>query len=386
MISTATLPPGEKIRHFSTAEANGDNIGMIPKYHMFSMLRLKDRCSRPDELNGYRKFLLAIELFLIANLVCYMGNLHMACADPKRNSELKPDVRTLKFPAEHSLGSVSVIPLRTKRWDLKYQVATAKDSVTVTVPPNDIVLLSGNQYAALHPALLNEVSREGIDALKISFMSMDEREDGICDKALPYASHFSDAIRLDVSASDASDAGVDSIPPMPKLECLWLYRSSVRGSCLKRIGRFSKLREIDLSDCAPFHEDDLKYLAKVHDLVRLELANCLLSKKGVSIATECKNLTFLNLSQNKCVDDSCLPLLLSLKNLHELWLKQTPVTASGLMVLTALNLKAMTLSKSHFTVKEKAMLQERFPHVKFDYSGDKLRGDSRVLLSPILGH
>jgi hypothetical protein len=179
---------------------------------------------------------------------------------------------------------------------------------------------------------------------------------------------------------------VDSIAAMPKLQCIWAYQSSVRGSCLKKIDRFPKLREIDLSDCVPFHEDNLKYLAKVHDLNRLELSNCFLSKKAVTYITECKNLSFLNLNKNKDIDDSCLPLLLSLKNLNELWLKQTPVTAAGLLVLTPLPLKFMLLSKSHFTVKEKAMLRERFPKVRFDFADDALKGDSRTLLSPILGH
>jgi hypothetical protein len=352
------------------------------------MLRLQNRCSSHNKLNiyCYREFLLAIDLFLIANIACYSGNLQMACAAPERKADLKPDVRTLKFPSVHSLGAISLIPGRSKRLDLKYQVAAAKDTVTVTVPPNKKILLASNQYAALHPALFNEVSPAGIDALKISFMSMEESEDGICDKALPYASHFSDVTRLDISESDASDAGVDSIPTMPKLQCLWAYQSSVRGSCLKKIDRFPKLNELDLSDCVPFHEDDLKYLAKVHDLHRLELANCFLSKKAVEYITQCKNLSFLNVSKNKAIDDSCLPLLLSLKNLNELWLKQTPVTAAGLMVLNPLPLKLMILSKNHFTDKERAMLRERFPKVRFDFTDDVLKGDSRKLLSPILGH
>jgi hypothetical protein len=79
-------------------------------------------------------------------------------------------------------------------------------------------------------------------------------------------------------------------------------------------------------------------------------------------------------------------LLLSLKNLKDLWLRETPVTAEGLLVLNVLNLKNMSLSKSHFSEKERAMLQQRFPHVAFEYADGKVKGETRVLLSPILGH
>jgi hypothetical protein len=352
---------------------------------MFNMPRIQNRYPPHDRVNGSRKLSAAIKLLLVANIVCPSGLPQMAIAGPS-NSDSKPDVRTLKFPSVHPVGSVDLMPGRAKRVTFNFHYAAAKDTVTVTVPPNTTLLFASNQYAALHPALFNEVSPAGIDAVKISFMSMDEKEDGICDKAMPYASHFTDAIRLDISESDASDAGVDSISAMPKLQCLWAYQSSIRGSCLKRIDRFPRLKEIDLSGCSPFHEDDLKYLAKLHDLTRLEFSNCFLSKKGVSHIVECKNLTFLNLSRNKDIDDSCLPLLLPLKNLKELWLKQTPVTAAGLMVLTGMSLKNMTLSKYHFSEKDRAMLHQRFPHVAFDFTDDKLKGDTRAIFSPILGH
>jgi Leucine-rich repeat (LRR) protein len=278
------------------------------------------------------------------------------------------------------------MPVKAKRLSLKYHFASAKNAVTATVPPNMILLFASNQYAILHPTLFNEVSAAGIDAVKFSFMSMDENEDGVCDKALPYASHYSDASRLDISESDASDAGIDSIKAMPKLRWLLAYSSSVRGSCLKKLDRFPKLNEIDLSNCAPFHQDDLKYLVKLHDLSKLELASSIISKEGVAQIAACKGLTYLNLSKNKAIDDSCLPLLLSLKNLDELQLRETSVTARGLLAFTDLKLTLIHLSTVRFSESDRKLLQKRFPKVRFEFYDEKLTTQTKQFLQPVLGH
>jgi hypothetical protein len=312
--------------------------------------------------------------------------LPVASAAPAHDSNTKPDTRTIKFPSSHSVGSVYVMPEKAKRVSFNCHIASAQNAVTATVPPNMILLFASNQYAVMHPTLFNEVSAAGIDAVKFSFMSMDENEDGICDKALPYASHYSDASRLDISESDASDAGIDSIKAMPKLRCLLAYSSSVRGSCLKKLDRFPKLNELDLSSCAPFHQDDLKYLVKLHDLSKLGLASSIISKEGVAQIAACKGLTALNLSRNKAIDDSCLPLLLSLKRLDELSLRETSVTARGLLVLTDLKLTIIDLSSVRFSESDKKLLAKRFPKVKFKFVDDKPPNQTKELLQPILGH
>lgn len=318
--------------------------------------------------------------------LCELGSPFAMAAPSSVEPKAALSVRKIIFPDEHSLGSVALMPPGAKRVAMKNQVAAAKGSVTLNVAPNMVLLFAASQYAVLHPKLLNEVTSSGIDAIKISFMSMDFTEDGLCDKALPYASHFSDAMRLDISESDASDAGVDRIKTMPKLRELWAYQSSVRGECLKNIDRFPKLEYIDLSSCAPFHQSDLKYLARLHDLKRLELSNSLISKDGVAVIAQLKELTFLNLSRNKAVADDCLPLLLSLKNLEHLELRETSVSAKGLLTLEHQKLKVIALSQHLFSQSDKAVLTKHFPNIVRFEKERIANPETKEMLSPFLGH
>jgi hypothetical protein len=63
-------------------------------------------------------------------------------------------------------------------------VAIATGQVTVTVPAGQQLMLDASRRIIENPLLLNEFSPDGLDILKMSFIAMDEREEGLCDKAL----------------------------------------------------------------------------------------------------------------------------------------------------------------------------------------------------------
>jgi hypothetical protein len=57
-------------------------------------------------------------------------------------------------------------------------------TVNLTVPPQCALMLDANRRVVEDPRLLKQVS--GIDAIRLNFISMEDREDDMCDKAIAY--------------------------------------------------------------------------------------------------------------------------------------------------------------------------------------------------------
>ena len=281
------------------------------------------------------------------------------CSAHAENAEAK--VVTLKFPSDKTLGALCLVKPGNRVSRGVTKQAVARGEVTINVPAGQLLMYEPNQYVIMHPELLNSVPPQAIDVLRIAFMSMDAGEEKYCDRALKYASHFSHASYLSVAYSDASDAGILSISKMPNIKTLWASCCSMRGRFLEDVSEFPNLEEIDVSECNPFDQTELKNLLKLPKLKRLYLGSTGLGPAALKTIARCKSLELLDVRQNKLIDNEAILPLLALKSLRHLALSGTSVNTNGLKVLAQMHLRKIVLPADSYSPEEFARIVAILP-------------------------
>jgi hypothetical protein len=269
--------------------------------------------------------------------------------------------RTLTFPKGPPVGHILVIEKKGK----VLQTIAAAGTISLLVSSSSRIVFEFNNRIFENPALLNQVSPSGIDALRVSYISMDENEAGRCDRALQYVPLFAKQLRrLSVDKSDATDHGLLSTKKLPELHRLDCSCSEIRGTCFKDFPRmYPTLKALSAASC-PLNPDCIASLTKIPLLAELTLSGVLRGGIGpdqVKLISSCKNLELLMLNDNKKVDDRCMEYLLRLKHLENLDVRNTSVTVDGLKKLAPLKLKLTRLTTSVHAGPE---LQRLLPNTK----------------------
>lgn len=262
------------------------------------------------------------------------------------------------------------------------QVAGASGTVTVHVPPGQRVLFEANARAFENPSLLDHVSPHGIDILKVGLISLDDSEDGMCDKALAHAGHFQGIQEVRTDHSEATDAGVSKLKGIPSLVGISCYMSSINGSCFKDLATLPSLRGLWVSHCT-LEQQNLQYLKDFPKLQFLNVDRTQLDATGSKSLALCKNLTDLSVRGNQKFDDKCLLSLLALKKLTFLDLRETPVTVSGIKQLRTLKLQKLVLPRELNT--NIAELQRIFPKalISADRVSKTVGEENKALYAPL---
>ena len=285
----------------------------------------------------------------------------------------KPEVRTLKFPDDKSIGAL--LWFRPKHSDpdaySSYswgdrQISGAKGLVKVTVPANTLLLLDANKQVFMNPELLKEVPAYGIDILRISAISLDDSEDGLCDQALGYVSGIKGLRGLTVDRSEATDAGLSKIKDLPRLRCISAFLSGISGTCFKTLAKLPNLEELSI----PWCKLDLKnmaYLPQFPNLQILDVSKDSIDEKAAIEIGRCKKLKDLSLRGNRLFDDRCLRHFSSLKNLQYLDIAETKITVAGLKYLTGCKLKQLTLE--YTLARNQQEIKALFPTCIVAFSG-----------------
>jgi len=319
---------------------------------------------------------------IVLMLLLLTGANTVAASDPvgKVASAQKGEQRTLSFPKDHSVGSVELAAENffDERECGLVAIASAMGTVTVSVPPGQHVLFEANNKVFENPSCLNEISASGIDAIKLSCFSIDDSEDGRCDRALRFVQHFSKSLkRLNLDRSDATDAGISALKKMPNLQVLFCYGSQIKGACFKDFPQaLPELSALNLSFC-PVSQDNLGYLSHLPKLKYLALTNLdsNLDVEGVKQLSKCSALTSLRLQDNRKVNDSCVKYLLALKKLEHLDLRGTSVTMNGIKMLAPLRLKSLGVPS--FLSGSRPQLNKLLPGTKISFAG-KVSVDAEV--------
>jgi len=226
------------------------------------------------------------------------------------------------------------------------------------VPKNLKLFYEPNALVFQQPKLMSGFTSHGIDILQLQALEVDEEEKGNCDRVVEYvADHFKDLHELVVDTSDVSDDGLAHLRNMPNLEAIsTLACNSVRGKCFLNLSKLPNLQRFNLRG-HPLDRANLKYLALFPKLTFLGLRSTEMNEAGVKDISRCSQLSDLDLSKNRAVDDSCLEALSPLKHLRILDLHGTAVTDRGMPFLLRLQgLKSLSLNNTGVTPRGLAVL------------------------------
>ncbi len=268
--------------------------------------------------------------------------------------------RTLHFPGDKVLGAIWVGnqekifgPMRRLK-----QVAGATGSVTISLRTGDRVMFEANRRVFEHPDCLSQISPVGLDCVKLSFISLDDREDEMCDRALAQVFRLNGITQLDVDRSDATDRGLSSVQNCTTLQGINCYMSSVNGDCLQDLAKLPALKALWLGRCS-IKQKTLACLPRFLRLQELDLERTGLDASGVSFLSKCSSLEILGVRGNAKFDDRCLKPILLLQKLRDLDMRETPVTMAGVRTLKALKLQRLCVPEA--LAKDVPELKRLFP-------------------------
>ena len=298
-------------------------------------------------------------VFCFASLILLLGIFFRSVAFAQSSGVNSSSHRKLSFSREHSLGSLLLLPPHKTIGTAGEQIAGAKGDVTVDLPANNLLIFEPNQYVFLHPESLDTASVAGVDALRISFLSMDPTEDALCDKLLKHISRFSNVSILSIADSDATDKGVVAAMSIPHVKSLVANRTGLTGQFLKTATNLDELKALNLGEC-PLGPEVYKQFAKLKSLTKLSISKEQLNLTKLNDLSSCANLTDLDVSRNPKIDDTCVKAFLRFKKLQSLNLTDTSISTQGLKSLIPLKLKQLWLPKPFYSEKDKSILSGSF--------------------------
>jgi hypothetical protein len=289
--------------------------------------------------------------------------------------------RILKFPREYSLGELKIEP-----WDPYSKIPKSGGAArgTVVVPPLCKTTFQPAHRFYADPSQIKSLPQDGIDVLQLSASSVSDEEDDVCDRALAFIGRLKNLVELDLDRSDASDKGMGFAASLPDLQKISAALTLVEGRSLEKLSSCKHLRSIDFN-CSSFKDENLKYLRAFPELEYLHIARCNVTDQGVKSLAGCNKLALLDLSNNSRLTDSCIPYLLTLKNLHFLILDGTSITSRAVMKLTPLPLVGVIVSADSMTPQEVAGIRKALPHARIEARkrAEPIDADTRAILAPL---
>lgn len=275
-------------------------------------------------------------------------------------------VRQLQFPVGYSVGNLMAVRDKSDMY-IAYKLrifADARGVVRVPAGTQIEFCASGNFFK--HPECLTKLPRDAFEFIEVRFLSMSDDEDTLCDRAISQLNHISALKGMDLDRSDASDAGLSKLGPMPELLTISACESRVTGTCLPKLLSCKKLSRLRLSNVSVDNES-LASLKDFAQLQRLSLIRCELSQKGIEHVSKCANLRVLDIDHNHHLDDKVVPLLLRLTKLKSLCLLRTGISVQGLEQLSRLHLQEIRLPKpfSSYQPSERLRISKAFPGIGF---------------------
>ncbi len=269
--------------------------------------------------------------------------------------------RTLHFPEGKSLGTISVGSETDMLGDLKAlkPVAGAAGAVTVAVPSTKRILFEANRRVFEDPSCLDKVSPKGLDSVSLTFISLDDREDHMCEAALSHMSHFQGLKYVNLCRADITDRAAAQLKNIPSLEGLDFQLTPIKGSCLEELAALVKLKRLIVADCS-LDEKNLRFLPRFKSLQNLDLSRIHMTQAGAEVVGKCDQLKALSVAGNNKFDDNCLLTIAKLKNLESLKLYGTAVTLAGIKAVKFDQLKEVSLPQ--LLRKNQDEVLRHFPH------------------------
>jgi hypothetical protein len=290
--------------------------------------------------------------------------------------------RVLSFPSDYSLGMITLEAYPPAARAPEQRLAARGK---VVVPPGKIVRFAPSHRLLINPGIIDKLPPDGIDVLELSASSMDDSEDGLCDKTLAKVGHLKGLVVLDLDRSDASDVGMAHACELPNLQKLSAFSTTMQGKCLEQISTLKQLRRMRLSHNS-IGDDNLRFLSALPHLEVIDVIACNVGDAGLKNLSRCAELVSLTVADNAKITDQSVKYLASLKKLKFLGLRRTAITVNGLLQLKGLNLKSIELPSSSTSAAELALMRKTFPKTLVLVPiapGKKVDVDTKAIFSPL---
>jgi hypothetical protein len=290
--------------------------------------------------------------------------------------------RVLPFPRDYSLGEILISP-DPEPTEENALMGAAKG--TIVVPAGKFVTFIPSHRFYQNPAIINTLPADGIDCLTLQAVTLDDSEDGLCDRALGYIGHLKGLIVLNLDKSDATDKGAVHAADLPNLQKITAFQSTIEGGFVKQLGGLKQLRYLRLPS-SPVKEQNLQYFCTLPHLEHLALSHSAISDEGVKNLAGCSQLIDLDLADCPRITDQSISALLGLKKLRLLNLAGTSITSKGLMRLNALPLACLTLPGNLYLSTQLKAIHAAFPGVNIggaQFSKKPVDAETNKLFAPL---
>ena len=284
--------------------------------------------------------------------------------------------RVIDFPKAASLGEIIISITPGSGRDGHCLSGAARGQVTV--PAKRFVTFIPAHRFYKDPSIVKTLPSDSVDTLVLSVCSMDDSEDGMCDRALAVVGHLTSIIELCLDNSDATDSAVLHTAEFPNLQRFSAIACALDGRCLKAFAGLKKLRCMSMQG-NHIADKNIQYLGNIQHLEYFDISNNQISDAGVAGLAGCSRLVRLKLSGNRDITDRSIATLSALKTLRYLQLGGTQITGKGVLRLQGLKLKQLELPDTVYPGPVLNQIRKAFPDTAITSSSSKtLMPDART--------
>jgi hypothetical protein len=192
------------------------------------------------------------------------------------------------------------------------------------------------------------------------------QETKITDDSLANVAQLANLRHLWLCGTPIGDAGLKQLAILKNLEWLHLNETRITGRGLAAISGLTGLRQLSLANTA-VDDAGLQHLAQMHELEGLDLSGCDVTGVGLRHLSGIK-LTSLVLDRTR-ISDGVMLVIASLQ-VEELWIRETKVTADGILQLTTMpTLRAIVHRRNRISLADYFRLEKEMPRVRISLDG-----------------
>ncbi len=286
----------------------------------------------------------------------------------------------VNFPRGFSIGTLTICQIKNGP-NTYTPLGPAQGRIVFN--DKDYYALDANHLFFLHPEVLKDIPPDCLDSIRMRFSSFDDAEDGLCDKAMKYVAGLTGLKKLNLDRSEVTDAGLSQAKTLVNLESMTLFSTLVKGKAFKDLTGLKKLNTINI----PMNEltpDTYELFSAYPKLTSLDVGRCHPSEQAIKSIAKCTNLTDLDISGNRTVNDRTIKYLTPLKQLKSIRLYGTNVSLKGLAELKDLPLKLIVLPEREYEKDKLDALSKIFPHTSLIKKGEsKLNKNEETIFAPL---
>ena len=226
----------------------------------------------------------------------------------------------------------------------------------VLVPRNLELLFNANDSIVSRMNFFQQEPAKQLLAVSFTYTTLE-------DSQLKQLSGLRNLRYLDLDGAEVSDKGLMQLRSLSNLVYLNVAHTLTQAKFLSSCSTMTKLQYLDLqsNEITP---SSLEVLTNFSQLKNLYLSRTGLDNNGMAVIAKLKALETLTVASNRRLDDTGLAKLKSLKKLKSIDVRDTSISARGLLVLKELPITGIKFDSSQCSLSELKILKQAFPHAR----------------------